>query len=99
MKSKNLRTFTVDEKEMMFNVSMFQTLFKKRAMHNRMTFGAYEEELANHLFVDKSAVHNWRMNVNGPGDIDKIQQIAEFLNINYMMLLTEAQNMNMMEKN
>lgn len=97
MRSKNLRTFTVNEKEMIFNVSVFQTLFKKRAVHNNMTLGAYEEELANHLFVDKSAVHNWRMNVNGPSDIDKIQQIADFLNVNYKILLTEAHDM--MEKN
>ena len=99
MKSKNLRTFVVNEKEMIFNVSMFQMLFKKRTLRNNMTFGACEEALANHLFVDKSAVHNWRMNVNGPGDFDRIRQIAEFLNVDYMILLTEAQNMNMVEKN
>lgn len=94
MKSKKLRTFFVNEKEMIFNVRLFQELFNKYAKKNSIGVGAYEDELADVLFVDKSAVHNWRMNVNGPGNIEIIQKIAEFWNINYEILLTEANNMN-----
>lgn len=94
MKSKNLRSFIVNDKEMIFNVGMFQELFKKRASSNNMTYVAFEEELANHLFVDRSAVHNWRFNVNGPGDVDKIRQIASFLHVKYELLLTEVKDMN-----
>lgn len=93
MKSKNLRTFFVNEKEMVFNVSLFQELFKKYAWKKCISYGAYEEELANYLFVDKSTVHNWRMNVNGPGDIEKIQQLAAFWNVNYECLLVEVKRM------
>ena len=94
MKSKNLRTFNVDDREMIFDVRYFQEMFIRQAKKNNLRIGEYEEELAKILYVDKSAVHNWRMEVNGPGDIEKIQQIADFWNINYKNLLMEGINMN-----
>lgn len=94
MRSKKLRTFWVNETEMIFNIRLFQELFIKYANKNNIGLGAYEEELASILFVDKSAVHNWRMNVNGPGNIEIIQNMARFWHINYETLLMEANDMN-----
>ena len=93
MKSKKLRTFILNEKEMVFNVRLFQELFNKNAKNNNIGIGVYEEEMSNILFVDKSAIHNWRMNINGPGSIEIIQKIAKFWNINYEVLLVEVNDM------
>ena len=93
MKSKKLRTFILNEKEMVFNVRLFQELFNKNAKNNNIGIGVYEEEMSNVLFVDKSAIHNWRMNINGPGSIEIIQKIAKFWNINYEVLLVEVNDM------
>lgn len=94
MRSKKLRIFWVNETEMIFNIRLFQELFIKYANKNNIGLGAYEEALASVLFVDKSAVHNWRMNVNGPGNIEIIQNIARFWHINYETLFMEANDMN-----
>ncbi len=99
MKGKQLRTFTVNEREMIFNVRYFQELFVKFASRKNIGIGNYEYEVADALFVDKSTIHNWRMNVNGPGDIEKIQSLAKFWNINYENLLMEVKEMTTTETN
>lgn len=97
MKGKNLRTFTVNEKEMIFNVRYFQEMFIKFASKKQIGIGNYEYEVADALFVDKSTIHNWRMNVNGPGDIEKIQLLATFWHIKYESLLMEVETMKTVE--
>lgn len=98
MKGKQLRSFMVNEKEMIFNVHYFQELFVKFASKKNMGIGSYEYEVAEALYVDKSTIHNWRMNVNGPGDIEKIQTLATFWNINYENLLMEVEDMTTTER-
>ena len=93
MKSKQLRTFMVDEKEMIFNQHYFGELFLKKAAKSGYGIGNYEFEVADALYVDKSAVHNWRMGKNGPGDLEKIQLLANLWNINYKVLLMEVMTM------
>ena len=94
MRGKQLRSFIVDEKEMVFNQVYFSELFIKYASKKCIGIGSYETEVAKALFVDKSAVHNWRMGVNGPGDIEKIQLLAKLWNIEYEVLLMEVKTVN-----
>lgn len=93
MKKTQLRTFMVDEKEVVFNQKYFNELFMKHASKKSVGIGVYEYEVAEALYVDKSAVHNWRMGVNGPGDIEKIQSLAKLWNIKYEVLLMEVKTM------
>lgn len=99
MKSKQLRTFIVDDKEMVFNQKLFGDLFIKKAAKNGFGIGNYEFEIADALYVDKSAVHNWRMEKNGPGDLEKIQSLAKLWNIDYKVLLMEVKTMTTTLKN
>lgn len=87
----------VDGKEMSFNVRYFQEMFMKLARKENKGIVNYEYEIADALFVDRTTIHNWRMNVNGPGDIEKIQSLAEFWNIKYENLLVEAKGMKTVE--
>ena len=93
MKSKQFRTFMINDKEMIFNQEYFGKLFLKKAAQNGYRVGEYEFEVAEALYVDKSAVHNWRMGKNGPGDLEKIQLLANLWNINYEVLLMEVTTM------
>lgn len=97
MKGKQLRTFMADGKEMSFNVRYFQEMFMKLARKENKGIVNYEYEIADALFVDRTTIHNWRMNVNGPGDIEKIQSLASFWNIEYRCLLMEAKSMKTVE--
>lgn len=93
MKKKQLRTFILNEKQVVFNQEYFRKLFIANAAKRGVGIGSYEFEIAEALFVDKSAIHNWRMGVNGPGDIEKIQLLADIWNIKYEFLLTEVNEM------
>lgn len=93
MKGKQLRTFLVDGKEVIFYVEHFRDLFIKFAAQKGTGIGNYEYEVAQALFVDRSAVHNWRMGVNGPGDLDKIHLLADLWHIKLESLLTEVKSM------
>lgn len=68
-------------------------MFIKHASRKGIGIGNYEYEVADALYVDKSAVHNWRMGVNGPGDLEKIQLLAKLWNVKCEILLTEVKEM------
>ena len=55
-----MRTFIVEGKEMQFNLTFFNDIFKARAKQEKKGIGEYEEELAEAIFVEKSTVHAWR---------------------------------------
>ena len=93
MVSKKLRTFIVDGKEVIFDIAKFKGLFVERADRAKKNLGEYEYDLANELFVDGSAIHNWRMGLNGPGDLDKIHTIEKYWHLSENSLLTEAKQM------
>ena len=93
MKKTQLRTFLIDGKAMIFNLDCFRELFITNASKLNIGIGRYEDEIADALFVDRSAVHNWRMGVNGPGDLDKIRSLAKLWNIKEKVLLREVNTM------
>ena len=65
MKSKQYRIFNIDGKEMIFDTKKFINLFNLYAQKSCMGIGRYEMELADKLFIDGFAVHNWRFEKNG----------------------------------
>ena len=98
MKSKKLRTFIINEKEVIFNQELFRELFLQHASKHGMGIGNYEFEVADALFIDQSSIHNWRMGVNGPGDIEKIRLLANLWNLEYEVLLMEVKTMTTIAK-
>lgn len=93
MKNKTMRTFIIDGKEMQFNLTFFNNIFKTKARQDKKGIGELEEELATAIYVEKSTVHAWRNRVNGPSDIDKVEQIAEFFSMNKYDFLIEVEEM------
>lgn len=54
MKSKQLRIFNIDGKEMVFDIIKFKKLFNYNAEKCGMGITRYEQEIADALFVDRS---------------------------------------------
>lgn len=98
MKNKTLRTFVIDGKEMQFNLTFFNNIFKTKAKQEKKGIGELEEELAAEIFVEKATVHAWRNRVNGPSDLEKIQQIAEYFKLNVKDFLIEVNEMITLER-
>lgn len=92
MISKNLKTYIVEDKEMEFNQELFKELFLSHAKSEKKRIVPYEEYVAGKLFVERSSVHNWRMNLNGPGDLEKIKTLADLWKIDFTVLLKEKKN-------
>ncbi len=88
--SKQLRVFIVGEKECVFDMHKFHTLFRRFAAESKNQIGEYEAIVAEKLFVDSSAIHNWRMGNNGPGDLEKIHMLEAFWKLKENELLTEV---------
>lgn len=93
MKNKTMRTFVVEEKVMQFNLTFFNNIFKNKADIEKKKIGVLEEELATVLFVEKSTVHAWRNRVNGPSDLDKVEQIAKYFDLEMKDFLIEVEDM------
>ena len=54
-----------------------------------------EERLANFINKDSSTIHNWRNKTSGPSDLETIQLIAKFFEIEDYKLLFNEENENM----
>lgn len=81
MKSKNTRSFEVNNEQFQFNLQTFTKLFDEYRRKHGLKVGDLEAALAENLSVTSDAVHNWRSGYNGPGDIEMIQKIAKELNV------------------
>ena len=90
MISKRTKTFIVEGKEVQFDTSKFKELFCRYAMKKDALKGEYEFELAELLCVENSAIHNWRMGLNGPGDLEKIHKLEKYWHLAENSLLTEV---------
>jgi cell division inhibitor SepF len=93
MKSSSLRRFKIDGLNYTFNIQAFNDLFLDRAKESFYTISRYEELIAGVLSVDRSTIHNWRMELNGPSDIEKIRALADYWNVDLYALLTEDTGM------
>lgn len=81
------RKFLVDNQCYYFNFRTFNDLFHEKSTLNKVTKTRLEVELAENLNLSSNAIHNWRYQLNGPSDIEKIQEIAMFFGIHDCKLL------------
>ena len=89
MRSSSLRRFKIDGINYTFSIDAFNRFFQERAKGSFHTITQYEEIIAGVLNVDRSTIHNWRMELNGPSDIDKVQALADYWHITIYDLLDE----------
>ena len=105
MISKNMTTFVVDEKNMIFDSEVFNSLFKSAAKNKSITFTQLEESIADDANLSREAVHNWRFGTNGPAELQTIKTIATTMSItDFKVLLKETgtgkvQQLNERQKN
>ena len=90
MVSKQTRIWMVNGHEVQFDIVKFNHLFKTKAHENGMGITRYEEVVADALSVDSSTIHNWRFNLNGPSDPDKVYSLEKFWNVEENTLLKEV---------
>lgn len=70
-----------------FNFSSFKQYFSYKSNEDHIKVGDLEDLLAKNVKITKDAVHNWRMALNGPSDIQLVTQIAKFFNMSDVTLL------------
>ena len=90
------RFFEHEGRVVIFDHKAFRRLFDKAARANG-GIGAYETSMAQSLCVTAEAVHNWRMGTNGPGDIERIEEIAAFLGVRANSLMKDREEKPMVE--
>lgn len=95
MKSNTYRIIYTDKNaDYVFNSFAFKAELNKRKNGYRegqkITFQEIFEELAEQLNVSVEAVKRWKQGYNGPSDIDIVKQIASYLEIDYMVLLSDV---------
>ena len=88
--NRNVKTYTKDGKNYSFNFTFFNNTFKNVATENSLTYGEFEQEFADAIYVEKSTIHAWRNRRNAPGDLEKIEMAANFLKIDSSLLLVET---------
>ncbi len=90
MVSKQTRIWVVNGNEVQFDIIKFNHLFKTKAHEAGIGITKYEEVVADELSVDSSTIHNWRFNLNGPSDTDKVYSLEKFWNVEENTLLKEV---------
>ena len=90
MVSKQTRIWTVNGREVQFDIIKFNHLFKSKAHEAGTGLIKYEEVVANALSVDSSTIHNWRCVLNGPSDPEKVTSLEKFWEVEEGTLLKEV---------
>ena len=86
---ENSRVFHLNDKNFQFNFDSFRNLITKRKTDQHIKNGTTEQEIAEHVGLTQSAVHQWYVKANGPADIEVIKSIADFFSVDYQILLKE----------
>ena len=81
------RKLIYNEEEYIFDFSSFKRYFTSKKDKDKVKVGDLEESLASYINITKEAIHNWRMGLNGPADIEIVKQIANFFDISDVTLL------------
>ena len=84
------RVFHLKDKNFQFNFDSFRDLIAKRKTEQHINIGTTKEELAAHVHLTESAVHQWYVRANGPGNIEIIRMIADFFSVSETVLLKEC---------
>lgn len=86
-----MRAYNINGKKMGFDSHKFNVAFKQYAKSNNMTKTALYNEIGDDIGVSFEAVRNWSKNANGPGDIETINKIENYLGVETNSLLTEIE--------
>lgn len=84
-KFKTLKT--VDEIEFIFNSEVFKDLYDAYAKSHGITKEKLRFLLAAKCFKSDESIKKWYRGQNGPNDLDLIDTIADFFNVNNNILL------------
>lgn len=92
------RTYTVDDKVVVFNVDAFKQVFDSYRRSKKITSRKLEEQISEQLQVAVDTVHGWHYGKNSPGGIEYIEELARVMGMkDFTLLLTEyngGHNMN-----
>lgn len=89
------RKMIINDKECYFNLNIFNFIFMDYKIKNNLKIGELEGRLANFVNKDSSTIHNWRNLTSGPSDLETIQLIAKFFEIEDYKLLFNEENESM----
>ena len=98
MKSKEMTVFNIDGQFYQFDCFCFNQYVDKKSTTDRIRKTEIENKIAEKVSVSSSAIHNWRFGSNGPSGLDLIKDVAEYFNIDFMMLLKKKEEIKEMEK-
>ena len=95
---KNMKIFNIDGKNMRFDSDVFNRHFTEQRKKKKISVLDYEIEIGEALSVSSSAVNNWRFSANGPSDMERIKQLADYIGIrDYKLLLKETEENTVMK--
>ena len=87
------RKFYYNDDNYYFDFSKFNELFINKSKKEKVKVGILEEKIANYINISKESIHNWRFKINGPGDIEIIEKLAQYFNLtNINLLLTKKKD-------
>lgn len=95
---RKLRTLVYEGKVARFNTAAFKDIFTERRIGQSLSITEYTDYLSDKLFVSQDTIKSWRSGINGPADIEKVNELASVLNVNIEKLLVEEKTMEI-EKN
>jgi transcriptional regulator with XRE-family HTH domain len=87
MKEHKSKTFEIDGTTLSFDTLAFKKAFRRSASSSGISLSKFESVLAEKLYVTPSAVHNWRMGLNGPSDLNRIRELSKVLGVPYRNLM------------
>ena len=90
--ASNFITFEIDGNNYIFSVDRFRTAFGEMKQKKRKRTGKYSStnlmyDIAEYVNVSEETVKKWYSGANGPGDIEKVKDLAKFFGLHYMDLL------------
>lgn len=84
----NLRIlYKNDVGDYVWNFQSAKQIINSFACQNKISKSKIYTILAGKTFLTEGATKNWFTNKNGPGDIEQVRKVAEYLNVDYIRLL------------
>lgn len=93
---KSFKKFSIDGNSYTFDDKAFDTKVKEYKKSSNKTFTFIEQELADLCFITPDSIRNYRRGNNGPGDIETIKKLSDYLHLeDYKTLLRKTEGDNM----
>lgn len=91
-----IKKYKLENEEYMFNFLTFNDFFDKKRKKEKLKVKDLEIDLAKQIFKSSDAIHNWRLKINAPSDLETIKLISEYFNIkDYKIFLLKKENLEM----